>query len=162
MEIVMSSQRFLRGAGLLLVLLFGAPAVSTAATPAIAEAEISHLLAFVENSGCSFNRNGSWYDAARGAAHLRDKYQWLASRGKINSAEDFVEKAATASSMSGEPYEVKCGDASVLPSGAWLRDELARYRACVPDCATTTPGVSRPVPIETPRARATPKHASAQ
>lgn len=156
----MATHRLL-GASVVLLTLLGAPALSPAAIPAAAEAEISHLLAFVANSGCSFNRNGSWYDATRGAAHLRDKYQWLASRGKISSAEDFVSNAATASSMSGEPYAVKCGDAPALPTAEWLRDELARFRACQPDCAPARAAVTHPLPAKTSGDRPAANHADA-
>jgi hypothetical protein len=161
MALTMLVRRF-PGAGLLLVLLLGAPALSLAATPAAAAAEIGHLLAFIADSGCAFNRNGNWYDAKRGAAHLRDKYRWLAAKGTIDSAEDFVDTAATASSISGQPYEVKCGDGAAMPTGGWLRDELTRYRACGAACTTVPPGAPQSAPIETPHARPTRDHAIVQ
>ena len=43
--------------------------------PAAESPEINHLLGLIENSGCEFFRNGTWYDAQRAAAHLRGKYQ---------------------------------------------------------------------------------------
>ena len=102
--------------------------VARAAPPAMAQTEINHLLEFVDSSGCEFYRNGSWYDAKRAQAHLRSKYQWLVARDQINTAEDFIEKAATSSSLSGRPYEVRCGGGEAVPSNRWLRDELTRYR----------------------------------
>ena len=105
--------------------------VARAAPPAMAQTEINHLLEFVGSSGCEFYRNGSWFDSKRGQAHLRSKYQWLAPRDQINTAEDFIEKAATRSSLSGQPYEVRCdgGEAmKAMTSNRWLHDELTRYR----------------------------------
>ena len=102
--------------------------VASAAPPAIAQTEINYLLGFVESSGCEFYRNGSWYDSKRAQAHLRDKYEMLAGTGQINTAEDFIEKAATKSSLSGRPYQVRCGGGEAVTSSQWLRDVLTRYR----------------------------------
>jgi hypothetical protein len=94
----------------------------------VARAEIAHLLNYLESSGCQFQRNGSWYAPARAASHLNRKYEYLLKKGLVTSAETFIERAATGSSMSGKPYTVKCGDAAAVPSAAWLRDELQRFR----------------------------------
>ena len=90
--------------------------VARAAPPAMAQTEINHLLEFVGSSGCEFYRNGSSYDSKRAQAHLRSKYQWLAARDQIDTAEDFIEKAATRSSLSGQPYEVRCGGGEAVTS----------------------------------------------
>jgi Family of unknown function (DUF5329) len=102
--------------------------VASAAPPAIAQTEINFLLGFIESSGCEFYRNGSWYDSKRAQAHLRDKYEMLAGTGQINTAEDFIEKAATKSSLSGRPYQIRCGGGEAVTSNQWLRDVLTRYR----------------------------------
>lgn len=103
--------------------------VARAEPPAIAQAEINYLLGYVEESGCEFYRNGNWYDSKRAEAHLRDKYQYLAVRNQIDSAEDFIAKAATESSLSGRPYEIRCSGGDAVVSSQWLRKELAHYRA---------------------------------
>lgn len=72
----------LPGAFALLIALAVLPAANAAPPPAT-HAEIAYLLRFVEQSGCDFHRNGSWYDSARAAAHLRDKYALLVARGKL-------------------------------------------------------------------------------
>jgi hypothetical protein len=100
-----------------------------AAPPAIAVDEINYLLGFIERSGCKFFRNGSWYDAHRAQSHLRDKYNYLAARNRIKTAEDFVEQAATRSSMSGEEYQIQCEAGPALPSNRWLRTALLDYRS---------------------------------
>jgi len=103
-------------------------AVASAAPPAIAQSEINYLLGFVGSSGCELYRNGSWYDSKRAQAHLRSKYEMLAAQDRINTAEDFIETAATKSSLSGQPYQVRCRGSEAVTSNQWLRDVLARYR----------------------------------
>jgi hypothetical protein len=93
------------------------------------QVEVDFLLGYVEGSGCEFYRNGTWHDSKAAQAHLRDKYRYLAARGLINSTEDFIEKVATQSSFSGEPYRVKCQDGATVTTNQWLRAELARFRA---------------------------------
>ena len=97
--------------------------------PANVHTEVEYLLQYIETSGCSFYRNGTWYDAARARAHLRSKYDYLAERQLIGNAEDFINKAATRSSMSGKPYKIRCTDGVEVESGPWLRLVLAKYRA---------------------------------
>jgi hypothetical protein len=104
-------------------------------------AEVNHLLAFVATSGCAFRRNGAWYDEARAAAHLRFKYQSLLSGSKAVSAESFIDRAASSSSLSGRPYEVRCGGGGTILCSVWLRGELAHFRA-----SAGTPRAVRGVP----------------
>jgi len=103
--------------------------VARAAPPAIAQTEIRYLLGFIEGSGCEFYRNGSWYDSKQAQAHLRYKYEMLEAEDRIHTAEDFIEKAATQSSLSGRPYQVRCRGGEAVTSNQWLREVLARYRA---------------------------------
>lgn len=91
-----------------------------------AQAEIDHLLAFVAASPCSFIRNGKPYPAAEARDHLAGKFGYAKSR--IATADEFIRHIASASSMSHEPYKVKC-EASEIPTGVWLTAELQRYRA---------------------------------
>jgi Family of unknown function (DUF5329) len=103
------------------------PAVRAAA-PATAEIEINHLLGLIEQSGCEFFRNGTWYDAQRAQAHLRAKYDVLAASDQIRTAEDFIEKAASHSSLSGQPYQIRCGGGAPMTTNQWFVAALARYR----------------------------------
>jgi len=97
-----------------------------------AQTEINYLLDFVEISGCEFYRNGSWYDSVQAQAHLRKKYDYLSARGRIVTAEDFIEKAASESSLSGLPYEIRCGgECTTIATSEWLLAVLARYRAVI-------------------------------
>jgi len=90
-----------------------------------AKDEIDHLLNFVGASSCTFVRNGTEYPGEKAREHLADKYKFAGSR--IATAEEFIKYLATQSSMSGEPYHVKCGTTDGL-AGVWLNDELSRYR----------------------------------
>jgi len=112
---------------LLLALLVG-PAVRAEPAANVAT-EINSLLDYIETSGCEFNRNGVWYDSKDARTHLDEKYKFLATLGMISSAEDFIEKAATESTFSGKPYEVKCNGGPIVMSRQWLKEELARLRA---------------------------------
>ena len=100
-----------------------------AAPPAVAVDEINYLLGFIERSGCKFYRNGSWYDSHRAQSHLRDKYNYLAARDHIKTADDFIEQAATRSSMSGEEYQIQCEGGPTVTSNRWLRTALLGYRS---------------------------------
>lgn len=101
----------------------------------VARKEISHLISHLGSSGCQFQRNGSWYTSSQAVSHLTRKYEYLLKRGLVPSAEAFIQRAATESSVSGKPYLVKCGQAPPVPSAAWLREELAKFRAASRDAA---------------------------
>lgn len=101
-----------------------------AAPPAPAATdEIEHLIGHLKNSGCQFQRNGSWYDSTKAAEHLRGKYDYLLRKGWVVTAEDFITRAATESSMSSKPYQVRCAGKDAEPSASWLQTELKRYRS---------------------------------
>jgi hypothetical protein len=102
---------------------------SSAEPDARAKSEIEHLMSFLAGSSCEFYRNGSWHTPARAVEHLRGKYEYLAGRGLVSTAESFIERAATESSMSGKPYLVRCGDAESVESSKWFSAELSRHRA---------------------------------
>jgi len=114
---------------LALSLSFAAPVLALAEPPAGVKEDVSYLLGFISKSGCSFYRNGSWSDAKAAEAHVRMKYDYLSDRNEINSVKDFIEKAASVSSFTGSPYQVKCPGGSPVLSRAWLSEELARYLA---------------------------------
>jgi chemotaxis regulatin CheY-phosphate phosphatase CheZ len=118
--------RTLRGA--LLALLLAAPQAHAAPLPPAARGEIEGLLSRLAASGCQFRRNGSWHTAAEAQAHLRRKLDYLVDKGAVASAEQFIERAAIRSSVSGRAYQVKCGSDAPVASSAWLRAELAAMR----------------------------------
>jgi hypothetical protein len=114
-------------------LFLGAPAF--AQDEARTRQEVAHLLDFVASSGCQFNRNGSWYESKAAREHLQQKYDYLQKRKMVPDARAFIERAASTSSMSGKPYQVRCGNGQPIASGQWLNTELERYRAAQPATA---------------------------
>jgi hypothetical protein len=111
-----------QGATAVILATFVLAATAHAGTPD----EIQHLLDYVAGSGCAFVRNGVESDAAAAREHIRAKYE--VAKSHVDSAEDFIRLAASRSSMTGEPYRVRCGDSQFL-SADWLTEELRRYRA---------------------------------
>lgn len=110
---------------LLLIVLASLFGLNTSYAYANKEAEIQHLLNFVENSQCTFIRNGSEHSGADAKAHIVKKYNYFKSR--IDNAEEFIEYSATKSTMSGKKYKVKCDGKEYL-TAQWLNDELKNYR----------------------------------
>jgi len=90
--------------------------------------EIEHLLTHLETSGCEFFRNGDWHEAGRARRHIERKYAWLVKRDLVASTEQFIERAATESSRSGEAYLVRCAQSESVPSADWMTDALTRLR----------------------------------
>ena len=112
------------------LLLIAAPGTVNADQPGRdAQREISHLLQYLEASKCAFYRNGTWHTSLEARTHLEEKYRILRGMSGAGSAEDFLARAATASSFSGKPYQVRCDGKEPVASAKWLETELRRYRA---------------------------------
>jgi len=112
--------------------LLGASVGAHAAPSPQAERETEGLIRALAQSGCQFERNGSWYDAAQAQQHLRKKLAYLRKRGLADTAELFIERGASQSSLSGQPYHVRCGTAAATTSAAWLQAKLVQLRAAAP------------------------------
>lgn len=115
--------------GALVAMLFSASQLYAASLPAAARGEIDSLLWRLAVSGCEFKRNGSWHTAEEAQAHLRRKLDYLEKKSAVASTDQFIQRAATKSSMSGKPYQVRCGNQARVPSSRWLRTELQKLRA---------------------------------
>ena len=83
--------------------------------------EIASLLLFIEQSECTFIRNGKHYDALKAREHIEKKYTYYKKR--MTSAEDFILYSATKSSITGEPYRVICNGENMITAD-WLNAEL--------------------------------------
>lgn len=119
-----------RSMGRILAMLGLLAAAAAGAAPAAGvQMEVNFLLGFVEGSGCDFQRNGSWHDSVAAQVHLRDKYRYLAARDLIDTTEQFIERAASQSSLTGRAYQVRCKGGPTITSKQWLSDELAHLRA---------------------------------
>lgn len=106
-----------------------APASAQPAAADTARREIIALIAALGASGCEFQRNGTWHDAATARAHLQRKYDYLRKRDLAPSAESFVERAASRSSISGKAYRVRCPGRAEQPSADWFLQRLRTLRA---------------------------------
>ena len=87
--------------------------------------EITSLLHFIEQSECTFIRNGKHYDSVKSRQHIEIKYNYY--KKLITTAEDFIQYSATASSITGKPYWVICNGVS-MNSSDWLNAELDKMR----------------------------------
>ena len=90
--------------------------------------EITSLLLFVEQSGCTFIRNGKHYDAPEARRHIEKKYAYF--KDQITTAEEFIQYSATKSTMSGKPYRVVCNGVG-MTSSDWLLAELDKVRTTI-------------------------------
>ena len=114
---------------LFLLTCFLVAAGNAASLPPVAKAEIDDLLSRLEASSCTFNRNGTWYPATEAKSHLLRKLKYLEDRGAVQNAEQFIERAASSSSTTGQPYLVQCGSGAPVQSGTWLRSQLQGVRS---------------------------------
>jgi predicted GTPase len=90
------------------------------------ETTIEHLLEFVRTSDVVFIRNGKEHSPEDAAKHIEKKYKHY--KKKIKTPEDFIEKSATKSMMSGKKYQVRLKDGTLINTSDWLTEELERYR----------------------------------
>ena len=111
-----------------LALLVAAPLLPmpARAEPNAAErARIDRLIAFVASQkDCEFIRNGTAYSAGNAAEFLRGKFDKMGHG--VTNAPQFIDKIATRSSMSGEPYLMRWSDGRTLPTAQVLHSELKR------------------------------------
>lgn len=110
--------------GLLTLILSSLLSLAPVAT-AETENEVEYLLGFIAESGCTFIRNGERHESADAAEHLRMKYE--KDKRHINSAQDFIDRLASASSLSGQPYVVSCGG-KTQTSREWLHEALVNHQ----------------------------------
>jgi hypothetical protein len=87
---------------------------------------VNHLIATVENSKCTFLRNGSDHTPKEAADHMRKKYNYF--KKEIRTPADFIAKCATKSELSGKPYMVKFPDGKTQSCEEWLKQELKNYQ----------------------------------
>jgi hypothetical protein len=108
------------------VFLVGFIAPCPADVPNDQRLEVRHLIGFLRDSACAMIRNGKSYAGEAGARHVQRKYDHF--REDIRSTEEFIEYAATRSTMSGQPYRVQCPGHQPVPSRDWLLEELQAFR----------------------------------
>lgn len=99
-----------------------------AAPTAQAQREINGLMDALSHSQCEFQRNGTWYNRDDARAHLQRKYDYLLKRNLVDSAEQFIDRAASQSSMSGRAYRVRCPGQPDVDAAAWFGARLKTLR----------------------------------
>jgi hypothetical protein len=104
------------------------PGSALAAPGETARREIAGLIGALDGSSCHFQRNGSWHDAAEARAHLQRKYDYLLKKDKVDTAEQFIERAASQSSMSGKPYRIACPGQPEQTAAVWFGARLKALR----------------------------------
>lgn len=97
-----------------------------------AQREIAQLISSLDGSQCRFQRNGSWHDGSDARAHLQRKYDYLLKKDMVDSAEQFIERAASQSSMSGKPYRIQCPGQPEQTAAAWFGARLQALRHRTP------------------------------
>jgi hypothetical protein len=95
----------------------------TSLTP---QTETQGLIELVAQSGCSFERNGKFYDAKSAAEHLRMKLKRAGPR--VSSAEQFIAKIASNSYLSGQLYRMRCPGEPEQSTSQWLTSRLHSLR----------------------------------
>jgi hypothetical protein len=123
---MLSSFRFLRTA--LFALLLGAAAALAQATPSASEQKlIDTLILRVSNmKTMTFMRNGDEHNAADAAKHMKAKFDHF--KDEIVTAEDFIDRCASRSEMTGKAYQVKMPNGAVRDANEFLNAELRTLR----------------------------------
>ncbi|OOG60235.1 DUF5329 family protein [Rhodanobacter sp. C03] len=112
-------------AALMLFALVAAPAFGQ---QNIEQQKIAYLIDSVATlQDATFIRNGTEYDAAHAADHMRLKLRFAGSR--VKTAGDFIAYCATGSSVSGIKYTIHFHDGHSVDSATFLRGKLAEYMA---------------------------------
>ncbi|BEP63439.1 hypothetical protein GmRootV213_39930 [Variovorax sp. V213] len=123
---MLSSFRFLRTA--LFALFLGAAAALAQATPSASEQMlIDTLILRVSNmKTMTFMRNGDEHNAADAAKHMKAKFEHF--KDEIVTAEDFIDRCASRSEMTGKAYQVKMPGGAVRDANEFLNAELRTLR----------------------------------
>ena len=121
-----SSFRLFRTA--LFAILLAAVAALAQATPSASEQKlIDTLILRVSNmKTMTFMRNGDEHNAADAAKHMQAKFDHF--KDEIVTAEDFIDRCASRSEVTGKPYQVKLSNGVVKDAKEFLTAELHTLR----------------------------------
>jgi hypothetical protein len=111
--------------GFLLVLIALLPC-SLWARDARQQARIDFLIHGVETAtSLKFVRNGTEYDGAAGAKHLRLKLGYAGER--VKTAEDFVKYCASESSFTHQKYKIRAADGTMTDAATYFQAKLREF-----------------------------------
>ena len=88
--------------------------------------EINRLISSVGRNGCTFIRNGEKYRGRAARDHLRSKKE--RNEQLIGSTEEFIEKIASTSAATGEPYLIQCRGQEEKTVSEWFTALLEQNR----------------------------------
>jgi len=103
------------------------PAMGKSEPGAALDTTVQYLIEYVSGSGLTFIRNASSYSSAEAAEHMNAKYQHF--KNDIETPEDFIERCASKSLISGKPYLVIDERGEKIRTSEWLNAALSEYRA---------------------------------
>jgi glucosamine 6-phosphate synthetase-like amidotransferase/phosphosugar isomerase protein len=99
--------------------------VAAQSAPAAERQKIEALIKSIADAkDLQFVRNGRVYDATIAAKFLRGK--WAANDAEVKTARAFVNKVASFSATSGEPYLIRRSDGTEIKSNDYLLAELRK------------------------------------
>lgn len=108
-----------------LVALFLLPALLFA-RDAREQARIDFLIHEVESSATvKFIRNGTEYNGAAAAAHLRTKIGYAGER--VKTAEEFVKYCASESSITHQKYKIRTADGTTTDAASYFASQLHKF-----------------------------------
>src|SRR3954468_2316606 len=88
---------------------------------------VDYLIAQVEKAdGVKFIRNGDEHTGKEAAEHMRRKYNHF--KKEIKTPEDFIEKCAAKSELSGKPYLIRKPDGTTEKCQDWMKSLLEEHR----------------------------------
>lgn len=118
-------------------------------TPAFEKARIDYLLERLSKSPYNFYRNNVKYSNLRAVLHLRWKY--FHHRKEVQTAEDFIRRIASRSSVSGQNYLIEIDPENQYPMDEVLLNELGLLNKGVESYhSSLLKEASRPAPGKLP------------
>lgn len=72
--------------------------------------DVDRLISKIEQSSCTFYRNGKAYTPTEAAEHIKNK--WDYAQDEVKDIETFINEVASKSWFTGKPYMVECGTQS--------------------------------------------------
>ena len=117
----------------LISILFLSLIVSTQAGWNLEEKKINFLIQEIEKVEGTFVRNGDEHTPSEAAKHLRMKLKnalnsWFTPSKEKWTADLFIEKVASKSSLSGTTYKIKLDSGKVVTTSSWLKNKLLTFK----------------------------------
>ena len=84
--------------------------------------KIMQLVKAISELRAVFIRNGSEYSSEEAGNHM--KYKLDVAGNRIQTAKEFIDKVASKSYLTGQPYMIRFNDGTTRPSHDWLMEKL--------------------------------------